>query len=158
MERWSLAVPHTPEQVADRLIDVAAGVEQTSASEPERRMQSRVEYDALVAMMIVDECGVCSEPFVVRANDISLGGLSVVSGRYLPAEAQTVVQLVRSDGTSALVGASVRHCRTMRPAEHHIGLAFGSMPDTVNTEDFLDEHGQLRLLDPLLKDNRMPNR
>ena len=144
----------SPEQAADHLIDLAADGDSVAGSGVERRTQHRVSYDALVAVMPVESDGMASEPFVVRAHDISLGGLSVLSGRFLPENKTVVVQLVRSSGSTALVGATVRHCHTVRPVEHHIGLAFCQLPDEIGVERFLDENGCIQMLDPLLRDNQ----
>jgi len=145
-----------PEHAADHFIDLAADGDAVAEPGVERRTQNRVTYDALVAVMPVESDGSGAEPFVARANDISLGGLSIVSGRFLPDDKTVVVQLVRSNGSTALVGAKVRHCHTVRPVEHHIGLAFTQLPGDLDVQRFLDENGCLRMFDPLLRENQSP--
>lgn len=141
---------------ADRLIDIASGVAPATL-EPvtdERRVASRHPYNALVAVVLTSADGTGSRPMLLRTRNISMGGLCVVSRHMLHPETTGAVQLVRSDGTMAVVGVRVTHCRYVGNMEHETGLRFIPLPSMASIERFFDEREQrLRLADPLLREN-----
>jgi hypothetical protein len=143
----------TPAASADQIIDAAAAMAPGTKKGVEQRKQRRLPYDALVAVLLTKPGGGREAPAVLRAHDLSAGGLSVTGSKALESGAVGVLQLVRSDGQFAMVGVEVRHCRYLGQMEHRTGLKFVPMPDGFTREEFLDENGRLMLLDPLLRTN-----
>jgi hypothetical protein len=127
--------------------------EVSAATAPDRRAHPRHAYEALVGLILVDERGTMCPPLVVRARDLSEGGLSIISRRPIETGRRGVVQLVRADGRHAVAGVEVRHCRYVEDQAHDIGLKFAPLPEGVRQEDFLDASGRIALFDPLLAEN-----
>ncbi|MHC4948985.1 MAG: PilZ domain-containing protein [Planctomycetota bacterium] len=140
---------------ADDLIDVAAGVKTVDDLDTEKRRQERHPYEGLVAIVLLASDGERSRPVVVRAKDISVGGICVVSRQMLHPDSRGAIQMVRSDGTRALVGVQVRFCRYAGAMRHETGMEFTALPEGLTAEDFVDESGQMVVLDPLLNQNRL---
>jgi hypothetical protein len=140
------------QNLADHFIDVASGLAATTSID-ERRARKRVQYEALVALVLISPTGGRGQPQVVRARDLSLTGIGVVSRHMLYPGSQGALQIVRSDGRSALVGVQVRHSRYIGNMEHYTGLKFIALPADISTSDFLDRHGRMVLLDPALRQN-----
>jgi hypothetical protein len=141
-------------QEADRIIDQAAALEAGACCPVvEQRRQQRFDYKALVGLMLSRPGGSRSEPMVLRARDISSGGVSLLSSHPIAAGSEGVMQLVRSDGQFALVGVVARHCRYAGHMEHRTGFQFAPLPEGFRREDFLDEEGRLVLFDGLLRGN-----
>ena len=138
----------------DQIIDAAAALKAGAPDEgAEKRAQKRHAYDSLVAVMLAPVGVGRSRPIVLRASDLSAGGISVAGSGLLPVGAPGVLQLVRMDGRFALVGIEVRHCRYIAPMTHQTGLQFIPLPDSFTREEFLDEDGRMILMDPLLRQN-----
>jgi hypothetical protein len=135
----------------DRIIDAASGAGPVPT---DRRLKRRQPYTALVGLVLAGSDGERSVPIVLRASDISTGGIRVVSGQMLEPGALGALQLVRSNGQRAIVGFRVRHSRYAGKMRHEIGLEFTPLPEGLGAEDFVDEHGRLVTLDPLLEQNR----
>jgi hypothetical protein len=138
--------------LADQFIDIAAGFAEPTAID-ERRARKRVDYDALVALVLIGPTGGRGQPQVVRAKDLSLTGIGVVSRHMMYPGSQGALQIVRSDGRAALVGVQVRHSRYIGNMEHYTGLKFVPLPTDISPMDFLDRHGRMALLDPALRQN-----
>ena len=137
----------TSEQ-ADRLIDLAAGFKPGGRASDERRDRQRVPYDATVALILLGPGGFRSEPILLRAKDISAGGICVVSRNMIHVGAAGAMQLVRSDGRAALVGVQIRHCRYVGQMLHQTGMQFTDMPEGLSPLDFLDRQGRMKILVP----------
>ncbi len=137
----------------DQIIDAAQSLPAGQRSDVEKREQRRHSYTALVALILSTPEGRRTGPMVMRAGDLSAGGIQVISSQPLPAGSQGVIQLVRSDGQFALVGIQVRHSRYVGDLAHRSGLEFIGLPDGFAREEFLDERGRLILFDPLLRQN-----
>ena len=140
------------DNLADQFIDVASG-QYAAASIDERRARRRLNYDALVALVLISPTGGRGQPQVVRARDLSLTGMGVVSRHMMYPGSQGALQIVRSDGTAALLGVQVRHSRYIGNMEHYTGLKFIALPADISTRDFLDRHGRMVLIDPALRQN-----
>ena len=138
---------------SDRLIDIASGAESIGVQEKERRGRQRVPYEALAALILIDDNGRRSSPLVLPTRDISLTGVSVISRGGIREDSRGAMQLVRSDGRRALVGVIVRYCRYVGDMQHHAGMEFAPLPAGLSADDFLDSQGRLCLLDPLLEEN-----
>ena len=138
---------------ADHIIDAAEALQSPAPEVIEQRRQKRVPYDSLVALVLSLPNGQRSRPMVLRARDVSGDGIQVVSSHEIPVGAEGVMQLVRSDGQFALVGIRALHCRYEGHMEHRSGILFIPMPQGFTREDFVDAHGRMVLLDPLLRQN-----
>lgn len=147
------AVMAGPSRQTDQIIDAASSGE---ATESDRRLNDRKPYEALVAVVLVQPEGGSSDPIVLRAIDISVGGMGVVSRQMLHPGTRGAVQLVRSNGQRALVGFETRHSRYTGSLRHETGLEFTALPEGLSAEDFMDEKGRLVTLDPLLDQNLEP--
>jgi hypothetical protein len=142
-----------PRAIADRLIDIASGRTKVQTIGVDRRKLRRVEYHDYVALLLISPTGDRGRPFVLRARNISLYGISVVSRNMLFPGSYGAMQLLRSDGELALVGVRVKASRYIGNMQHHTGMAFVPLPDGVSAEEFLDRQGRLVLMDPMLREN-----
>ncbi len=137
----------------DRLIDLAAATTTTEAPAQERRTTKRLEYDALVAIILLTPEGEKAKPTLLRAKDISRGGIRVVGRHQVESGQSGAVQLVRSNGQVALIGIRVQHCERLDGSTgYELGLQFAPLPAGLSPDDFLDDQ-RLKLLDPLLRGN-----
>ena len=137
----------------DRLIYVAAGYEPMQAVLADRRSKKRLPYHAYVAMLLVAPTGERGRPVVVRARDISIDGISVVGRQMIYPGSQGALQLVRSDGSAAVVGVTVKASRYVGDMKHHTGMAFSPLPQGISAKEFVGKDGRLLLLDPRLREN-----
>ena len=139
--------------VTDALIDVAEefGIKPRSGSE--RRTRRRYRYDDYVALLLVAPTGDRGRPQVLRAKDISFNGISVRSKNMIYPGSAGALQLLRSDGTVALVGVTVIGSRYLGNMQHLTGMLFTGLPPGVTVDEFLDRHGRLILMDPMLRQN-----
>ncbi len=137
----------------DRLIDLAATTTTTEAPTEERRTTMRLDYDALVAIILLTPEGEKAKPALLRAKDISRGGIRVVGRHQVESGQSGAVQLVRSNGQVALIGIRVQHCERLDGSTgYELGLQFAPLPAGLSPDDFLDDQ-RLKLLDPLLRGN-----
>ena len=139
--------------ITDQLIDCASGNASACEIASDRRTQKRHPYSLLVGLILHDENRNLMPPLLLRAKDLSVGGIGVRSREPIEAGRKGVLQLVRSNGNLALAGVEVMHCRYYKDLEHIVGLSFIPMPPGFRTEDFLDDQGRLALFDPLLRSN-----
>ncbi len=137
----------------DRLIDLAEKTKTVATSTEERRTTKRLDYDALVAMILLTPEGEKSAPILLRAKDISRGGIRVVGRHHAESGRMGAVQLVRSNGQVALIGILVQHCQHLDGSTgYEMGLQFAPLPAGLSPDDFLDDQ-RMKLLDPLLRGN-----
>ncbi len=129
------------------MINAAEGGGVDGTDKRELRSKKRHPYNARLALVLVDSDGERSRPLLLRSRDISLDGLCVTSRQMIHPGASGAVQLVRSDGSIALVGVTVRYCRYVGKMQHNTGLQFTALPGEWVPEEFLDEEGQMPLLD-----------
>ena len=146
----------TTDSITDRLIVSASGKVPDPTTVEERRSKERHPYTLLVGLVLLDENRELTPSLLLRARDLSVGGISLSSRESLDVGTQGVLQLVRSNGNLALAGVEVMHCRYVKDLEHLVGMSFIPMPTGFRTEDFLDDQGHLTLFDPLLQSNLKP--
>jgi hypothetical protein len=140
--------------VTDQLIESAAHVKGGEPSILERRrVIRRVAYHDYVALLLISPTGDRGRPVVLRARNISLYGISVVSRHMIYPGSVGAMQLLRSDGRLALVGVRVKASRYIGNMEHHTGMAFVPLPHGVSADEFIDRHGRLMLMDATLREN-----
>lgn len=137
----------------DQIIDEAQGVTAETAPHAERRAAPRLSYDAYVALLLISPLGDRGQPMVLRTKDISFSGISVISRNMIYPGSTGAMQMVRSDGYTALVGVSVATSRYLGNMLHMTGMEFVPLPVGVTAEEFMDKHGRLMLMDPLLREN-----
>ena len=147
-----LTVSTNTRQLADQIIDIAVG-ERTPERPEDRRIARRVAYRDYVALLLISPTGDRGRPIVLRARNISLYGISVISRHMIYPGSVGAMQLLRSDGRLALVGVRVKISRYIGNMEHHTGMSFIPLPHGVTTDEFLDRHGRLILMDTLLRQN-----
>ena len=137
----------------DRLIDLAEKTKTVATPTEERRTTKRLDYDALVALILLTPEGEKTAPILLRAKDISRGGIRVVGRQQVESGQSGAVQLVRSNGQVALIGIRVQHCERLDGSTgYELGLQFAPLPAGLSPDDFLDDQ-RLKLLDPLLRGN-----
>jgi hypothetical protein len=147
-----LTVSTNTSQLADQIIDIAVG-ERAPEPTADRRIAKRVPYRDYVALLLISPTGDRGRPIVLRARNISVYGISVISRHMIYPGSVGAMQLLRTDGRLALVGIRVKISRYIGNMEHHTGMSFMPLPHGVTTEEFLDRHGRIVLMDPLLRDN-----
>ena len=145
----------TTSLITDRVIDSLSGVESEAKKmlRGDRRAKSRHPYCASVGLMLISPTGYRFAPIVLQARDLSIFGISVISQQMIHPGSDGAVQLVRSDGTIAIVGGVVRHCRYLGGMLHATGIEFGPLPYGLETSEFLDADGRLELFGPELSEN-----
>jgi hypothetical protein len=149
-----LAVARKRRPFTDQLIDLAAGVNTAeTALLKDRRSRRRFAYDDYVALLLISPIGDRGRPIVLQAKDISYTGISVISRNMIYPGSTGAMQLVRSDGQVALVGVAVKASIYVGDMQHHTGMAFIPLPPGVSANEFLDRHGRLVLMNPMLRQN-----
>ncbi len=118
----------------------------------ERRVAPRHPYDALIGLVLLDGRDRATEPIILRARDLSDGGVRIASRHPLKIHRRGVVQIVRTDGRRALAGVEVRHCRYAGDETHEVGLKFTAIPDSPDSKRWLDDCGTPILFDALLSE------
>jgi hypothetical protein len=129
----------TPDGLTDQLIEQASRL---SASTLERRGAKRHAYDGRVAIVLLSETGSPSAPVILQGRNISAGGLCVISRQMIHPGTVGAVQMVRSDGSAALVGATVRYCVYVGNMRHFTGVEFMPLPSEITAADFVDQDGR----------------
>lgn len=142
---------------ADLMIDIAAGVADEAVATREWRSEKRHNYTELVGTAQFDERGDMKEPCGLQAKNISVGGICLLGRNVFTAGTNVVMQLVRSNGSSAIVGGRVQHCRYIGEMQHETGIVFAPLPPNVKPAEFLEETGRMRLLHPKLRDADKPS-
>lgn len=143
----------TQRQLTDQLIDIASGVKKIDQAMMDRRNIRRVPYRDFVALLLISPTGDRGRPIVLRARNISIYGISVVSRHMIYPGSVGAMQMLRTDGRLALMGVRVKVSRYIGNMEHHTGMAFMTLPHGVTSEEFLDRNGRLVLMDPQLREN-----
>lgn len=136
---------------ADLMIDIAAGVADEAVATRERRSEKRYPYTELVGTAQIDERGRILESCGLQAKNISVGGICLLGRNVFTAGTSIVMQLVRSDGSSAIVGGCVQHCRYIGEMQHETGVVFAPLPPNVKPTEFIEETGRMRTLHPKLR-------
>lgn len=135
---------------SDHFIDPA----EATPAELAPRGQDRVPYTGHVVLVLITAEGDRTQPIVADAREISVDEISIVSRQMLHPGAAGAMQMMRSDGRLALVGVEVRGSTYIGNMQHITACRFVPLPATMPVDEFLDEDGRLKLLDPCLMENR----
>lgn len=127
---------------ADELIERAAKLDDETAGDDDRRSNRRMPYKALVALVLIGPTGDKSRPLIIRAEDISTGGLRLASRQMFHVGSYGAALMRRSDGRQALVGVKVLRCTYSGKMIHHTGVQFIPLPREMSAQDFVDDHGR----------------
>ncbi len=137
---------HSPDlNRIDRILDIARGAAPAGPGERENRESARVPYAAPVAMVQFRPSGDKTSPVTLTCQDISIGGLGVISPRELPVGCRGAVLMLRSNGDPVVLGARVVHTNPAGPRQYECGLEFETPPPAVavSLDDFRDARGDL---------------
>jgi len=132
-----------PDNHIDRIIDIARGAAPAGPSERENREACRIPYTGTVAMIIIRPAGTTTEPTLVTCENISTGGIGVLSAQELPVGSRGGVLLMKSDGESVVIGVRVVHVNDRGPDGFECGIEFETEPSAVTLLDFQDTAGNL---------------
>jgi hypothetical protein len=146
-----MTVAEGTQQATDELIDAAAHAADAPSADVEKRNAVRHPFDQLVAVALVSSSQPAAAVQVVRACDLSVSGIGVISRHMMHPGSTGAVHMLKSDGRSALLGVQVRYSRYVGDAGHRTGLQFTPLPEQINASVFLDRHGRSLLLDPTLR-------
>ena len=127
----------------DRIIDIARGVAPAGPSERENREACRIPYAGTVAMIMIRPTGTTTDPILVTCENISTGGIGVMSAQELPVGSRGGVLIMKSDGESVVIGTRVVHVNDRRPNGFECGIEFETEPSAVTLLDFQDAAGNL---------------
>ncbi len=127
----------------DRILDIARGAAPTGPRERENREACRMPYTGTVAMIMIRPAGTMTEPILVTCENISTGGIGVLSAQELPVGSRGGLLIMRSDGESVVLGARVVHVTDRRPSGFECGIEFETEPSVVTLLDFQDAAGNL---------------
>ena len=133
-----------PESIQiDRIIDVARGAAPAGPSQRENREATRIPYTSDVAMVVVTPSGAKVSPNILNCENISTGGLCVMSHTELPVGSRGGVLIMKSDGESVVLGALVVHVNDRGRSGFECGIEFETEPSVVTLLDFQDAAGNL---------------
>jgi hypothetical protein len=127
----------------DRIIDIARGASPAGPSERENREACRIPYTGTVAMITIRPTGTKTEPILVIGENISTGGIAVLSKQEIPVGSRGGLLIMRSDGESVVLGARVVHVTDRRPGGYECGIEFENEPSVVSLLDFQNSAGNL---------------
>ncbi len=127
----------------DRIIDIARGAAPAGPSERENREACRIPYTGTVAMIMIRPTGTTTDPILVTCENISTGGIGVLSAQELPVGSRGGVLIMKSDGESVVIGTRVVHVNDRRPNGFECGIEFETEPSAVTLLDFQDAAGNL---------------
>lgn len=131
---------------ADLMIDIAAGIVDAATVAGDRRTDERYPYTADVGVAPVDAAGRIHDPITLSGRNISLGGVCLTGRNAFTSGTYIVMQLVRSSGSTAIVGARAQHCRYVGNMQHETGFLFTPLPAGVEPEDLMNRDGSIRSL------------
>lgn len=132
-----------PKNMLDHVIDVASGAVPDDDSLREHRDAQRMECDEQVALVQRTPDGGKSICTVVRARDISPGGMGVTSRYMLHVGHNGAMLITRSDGQQVILGIRVVHCQYTGDGGHESGLVFLEDVDGFTIDDFRDQQGNM---------------
>lgn len=113
----------------------------------ERRASPRTRYRDWAAIQV----GNAKEAVAVKCIDVSKHGIGIISRSALRHGIRGIVQLIKEDGTAALLGIEVVRCEYKGDSRHESGLRFCDPPPSMNVDNFRNADGKIKLLHPLLK-------
>ncbi len=127
----------------DRIIDVARGVIPSGPGDRENRESTRMSYQREVAFVQITSSGEKTSPAILRGDNISAGGICLLSQREFDVGSRGAVLLLKSDGEAVVIGAQLVHCNTFGPQEFECGFEFEPQITAITLEDFQDAAGKL---------------
>lgn len=113
-----------------------------------RRSAPRHRYSGWCAIVLLEKSGVCREPVVLQAVDLSAGGLALRSPWMAHTGTIGAVQMLKADGSTTVRGVRVQWCRYHGQMEHILGLKFIPLDPRIRERAFQNKKGQCILLDP----------
>ncbi len=132
----------------DRIIDVARGAAPTGPSQRENREATRIPYTSDVAMVVVTPSGAKVSPRILNCENISTGGLCVMSHTELPVGSRGGVLILKSDGDMVVLGVKVVYANSRGPGRFECGLEFERVTSVVTMDDFRDHIGTFPQIGP----------
>ncbi len=132
----------------DRIIDVARGAAPFGPSQRENREATRIPYTSDVAMVVVSPSGAKLSPHLLNCENISTGGLCVMSPSELPVGSRGGVLIMKSDGEVVVLGAKVVYANSGGAGRFECGLEFERETSLVTMDDFRDPVGNLPQIGP----------
>jgi hypothetical protein len=148
--RGNISTPEMGRPSASEMVNGTLAVRSCGVGRPERRATPRMPYDGLVGFCVIGPSRQHRIPTVFRAVDISFSGISIIGRQFLCPGTTGVMQIVRPDGTAALVCVYIATCQSMDNLDYLIGMEFGPLPAEIRIDDLLDAQGRMLLMDPLL--------
>jgi hypothetical protein len=136
------------DQVIDGIVRMAQ--DQQPPLERENRNNDRLPYSGHVALILLDQSGTPIPPMLLQAADISRSGIGVTSRHMFHVGSVGAMQMLRSDGKSAIVGVKVRHCRYTGNMQHHSGFEFMAVPHQIKDSHFKAPTGAPSLIESML--------
>lgn len=127
----------------DRILDIARGVAPIGPADRENREATRLAFTGPVALVLLLPAGGRTSPVVLKGENISSGGLGVLSRRELSVGSRGAIMVARSDGEQVILGARVVYSNTLGPKGFECGLEFDGQPAGISREDFQDPNGEL---------------
>jgi hypothetical protein len=127
----------------DRIIDTARGVAPAGPGERNNREVNRIPYARKVALVPINATGRKGIPIVLTAENISSGGLCVISDRELSVGGRGAILMQKSDGERVLLGGRVVYVNALGEGCFECGLEFEIRPSIASTGDFQNAAGAL---------------
>ena len=143
-----MSEPNSPTDGVDRIIDIARGMVPAGAYGSEIRTVTRIPYTVDVAMILIAPSGALGSPDIVRSENISMGGLHVISPRPVDEGSRGSMLILKSDGEPVVLGMKVIHATSRGARGYECGLEFEQQPSAVSMNDFRDSQGNLPRLGP----------
>lgn len=135
-------------QVIDGIVKRAS--KQDALYESENRDMDRYPYHGHIVLILLDYSGNPSPPLLLRAADISTGGIGVVSRHMFHTGSIGAVQMLRSDGKAEIIGVKVKHCRYAGDMKHHSGFEFAPVPERIKESYFMSSNGSEYLVHAMM--------
>lgn len=132
----------------DRIIDIARGAAPTGPSERENRQATRIPFESHVALVRIAPSGEKLPPVMLVTENISTGGLCLLSKHDIAAGTRGAVMITKSDGESVLISARIVYSNSRGPQIFECGVQFEKEPSVVSMDDFRDAGGNLPPLGP----------
>ena len=134
----------------DRIIDTARGVAPAGPGERNNREANRIPYAHQVALVPINATGRKGIPIVLTAENISSGGLCVISDRELSVGGRGAILMRKSDGQGVLLGGRVVYVNALGEGCYECGLEFEIRPSIASLDDFPATAGDLLSSGPAL--------
>ncbi len=143
-------MPQSETRQIDRIIDIARGVSPLGPSERENREATRMPFAGQVAVVQVSTSGEKTAPILMQGENISSGGLCVVTEHELPVGGRRAVLLQKSDGEAVIIAARVVYANPIGVRGFECGLEFEMRQTSATMDDFSDAAGNLPHIGPAL--------